>query len=151
MSDQANGVTKNIIEAAFEKRADITPANTDQEVRKAVESTLMQVDAGKIRVAEKHGSDWITNEWIKKAVLLSFRMNENKIIDVGATKYYDKVPTKFSQMTDDKYRRICRFRHYGGHLGYRWLLCTNWKECSLVRWRRHRWCIRTLASITHYY
>ncbi len=102
MSDQVNDVTKNIIEAAFEKRADITPTNTDPEVRKAVDSTLKQVDAGEIRVAEKKGNDWVTNEWIKKAVLLSFRMNENEIIDAGVTKYYDKVPTKFSQMSDDQ-------------------------------------------------
>jgi 2,3,4,5-tetrahydropyridine-2-carboxylate N-succinyltransferase len=98
MSDQF----KDVIEAAFEKRADITPTNTDSEVRSAVEATLKKVDAGEIRVAEKQGNDWVTNEWIKKAVLLSFRMNENEIIDTGVTKYYDKVPTKFSQMSDDQ-------------------------------------------------
>ena len=101
MSDQV----KDVIEAAFEQRADITPANTDSEVRKAVETTLKQVDTGEIRVAEKQGSDWITNEWIKKAVLLSFRMNENEIIDEGVTKYYDKVPTKFSQMSSDEIKQ----------------------------------------------
>ncbi len=101
MSDQV----KDVIEAAFEKRADITPANTDPEVRNAVESTLKKVDAGEIRVAEKQGNDWVTNEWIKKAVLLSFRMNENEIIDIGVTKYYDKVPTKFSQMSDDEIKK----------------------------------------------
>ena len=101
MSDQVKGV----IEAAFEKRADITPTNTDPEVRSAVESTLKKVDAGEIRVAEKQGNDWVTNEWIKKAVLLSFRMNENEIIDAGVTKYYDKVPTKFSQMSDDEIKK----------------------------------------------
>ena len=104
-NSQAQDVTKNIIETAFEKRADITPANTDQEVRNAVESTLKQVDAGEIRVAEKQGNDWVTNEWIKKAVLLSFRMNENEIIDAGVTKYYDKVPTKFSQMSDEQIKK----------------------------------------------
>ena len=96
---------QDVIEAAFEKRADITPANTDPEVRKAVEETLNQVDSGKLRVAEKQDNDWVTNEWIKKAVLLSFRMNENKIIDTGFTKYYDKVPTKFSQMSDDEIKK----------------------------------------------
>ena len=96
---------QDVIEAAFEKRADITPTNTDPEVRQAVESTLKQVDAGEIRVAEKQGYDWVTNEWIKKAVLLSFRMNENEIIDAGVTKYYDKVPTKFSQMSDDEIKK----------------------------------------------
>jgi len=96
---------QDVIEAAFEKRADITPTNTDPEVRNAVETTLKKVDAGKIRVAEKQGNDWVTNEWIKKAVLLSFRMNENEIIDTGVTKYYDKVPTKFSQMSDDQIKK----------------------------------------------
>lgn len=105
MSDQSQDVTKKIIETAFEKRADITPTNTDPEVRKAVDSTLQQVDAGEIRVAEKQGNDWVTNEWIKKAVLLSFRMNENEIIDVGVTKYYDKVPTKFSRMSDEQIKK----------------------------------------------
>ena len=96
---------QDVIEAAFEKRADITPTNTDPEVRKAVEDTLNNVDSGTLRVAEKQGNDWITNEWIKKAVLLSFRMNENEIIDAGVTKYYDKVPTKFSQMSDDQIKK----------------------------------------------
>ncbi|NNC66887.1 MAG: 2,3,4,5-tetrahydropyridine-2,6-dicarboxylate N-succinyltransferase [Gammaproteobacteria bacterium] len=96
---------QDVIESAFEKRADITPTNTDPDVRKAVEETLNHVDSGKLRVAEKQGNDWITNEWIKKAVLLSFRMNENEIIDAGVTKYYDKVPTKFSQMSDDEIKK----------------------------------------------
>ena len=96
---------KDVIEDAFENRADITPSNTDPEVRKAVEDTLNQVDSGTIRVAEKQGGDWVTNEWIKKAVLLSFRMNENEIIDAGVTKYYDKVPTKFSQMSNDEIKK----------------------------------------------
>lgn len=104
-NSQAQDVTKNTIEAAFEKRADITPTNTDPEVRKAVQETLNQVDSGKLRVAEKQGNDWITNEWIKKAVLLSFRMNENEIIDAGVTKYYDKVPTKFSLMSDEQIKQ----------------------------------------------
>ena len=96
---------KVVIENAFENRADITPSNTDPEVRKAVEDTLNQVDSGTIRVAEKQGGNWVTNEWIKKAVLLSFRMNENEIIDAGVTKYYDKVPTKFSQMSNDEIKK----------------------------------------------
>ena len=96
---------KDVIENAFENRADITPTNTEPEVRKAVQETLNQVDSGKFRVAEKQGGDWITNEWIKKAVLLSFRMNENEIIDTGVTKYFDKVPTKFSKMSDEQIKK----------------------------------------------
>lgn len=102
MSDQV----KDVIEDAFENRADITPSNTDPEVRKAVESTMSQVDSGKLRVAEIQGSDWIVNKWIKKAVLLSFRMNENQIIDAGFTKYYDKVAPKFSQMSEGEIKDL---------------------------------------------
>jgi 2,3,4,5-tetrahydropyridine-2-carboxylate N-succinyltransferase len=105
MSDRINDVSKNIIEEAFEKRADITPTNTDPEVRNAVQKTLNQVDSGQLRVAEKQGGNWVTHEWIKKAVLLSFRMNENEILDAGITKYYDKVPTKFSQMSDEQIKK----------------------------------------------
>ncbi len=89
---------QKIIEQAFENRAEITPTSTDSSTREAVEHTLNQLDKGELRVAEKQGSNWIVNEWLKKAVLLSFRMNENKLIDAGFTKYYDKVATKFSQM-----------------------------------------------------
>ena len=105
MSGQDHSQVKDIIETAFEDRANITPAKTDPEVRKAVEETLNRVDSGEIRVAEKKDNDWVTNEWIKKAVLLSFRMNENEIIDVGVTKYFDKVPTKFSRMSNDEIKK----------------------------------------------
>ena len=101
MSDQA----KEVSEAAFENRAEITPSNTDSAVRSAVETTLNQVDAGELRVAQKQNGDWVVNEWIKKAVLLSFRMNENEIIDAGFTKFYDKVATKFSQMSENEVKQ----------------------------------------------
>lgn len=90
--------TQKIIEKAFENRAEITPTSIDASTREAVELTLKQLDKGELRVAEKQGRSWVVNEWLKKAVLLSFRMNENQIIDAGFTKYYDKVATKFSQM-----------------------------------------------------
>ena len=97
---------KDVIETAFEKRADITPSNTDPAVRTAVENTLNKVDSGELRVAEKQGSNWLVHEWIKKAVLLSFRMNENKIIDAGFTKYYDKVAPKFFQMSESEIKGL---------------------------------------------
>lgn len=92
---------QKIIEIAFEERASITPSSVDTNIKEAVEITLNQLDKGELRVAEKHNGDWAVNEWIKKAVLLSFRMNENKIINAGYTKFYDKVATKFSCMDDD--------------------------------------------------
>jgi len=96
---------QQIIESAFENLGDITPSNAEADVRAAVKSTLQQLDKGELRVAEKKNNDWVVNEWAKKAVLLSFRMNENEIIDVGVTKYFDKVPTKFSRMNDDEIKQ----------------------------------------------
>ena len=89
---------QEVIEKAFEKRAEISPSNVDSGIRDAVEQTLRLLDCGKLRVAEKQADNWVVNEWLKKAVLLSFRINENQVIDAGFTKYYDKVATKFSQM-----------------------------------------------------
>ncbi|MDD5228786.1 MAG: 2,3,4,5-tetrahydropyridine-2,6-dicarboxylate N-succinyltransferase [Methylococcales bacterium] len=87
---------ENIINAAFENRADITPVNVTSEVREAVTETLNLLDCGKLRVAEKIDGDWVTHQWLKKAVLLSFRINENRVMDGGNTRYYDKVESKFS-------------------------------------------------------
>ena len=70
------------IEAAWEARADIDSATTGF-VREAVEETLAQLDSGALRVAEKRGTDWHVNQWAKKAVLLSFRLNDNSLIDNG--------------------------------------------------------------------
>src|SRR5271170_1411415 len=68
------------IEAAFESRAKITPQNASAELRGAVDSTLGLLDAGTLRVAEKHGATWRVNEWLKKAVLLSFRIADNAAV-----------------------------------------------------------------------
>lgn len=84
------------IEGAFESRANITPQNVTAEVRTAVESVLGLLDAGKLRVAEKQGDAWRINEWLKKAVLLSFRIVDNTTVQAGALKFYDKVPLKYS-------------------------------------------------------
>ena len=93
--------TQEIIENAFKERKSITPNSVDSNIREAVDQTLNQLDKGELRVAEKQNGDWIVNEWLKKAVLLSFKMNNNQIINAGYTKFFDKVPTKFSCMDDD--------------------------------------------------
>ncbi len=92
--------TKNIIETAFEQRNDITPANVSAEIRNAVTETLNQLDQGTLRVAEKIDGDWVTHQWLKKAVLLSFRIKENRMMDGGNTRYYDKVECKYSNYTE---------------------------------------------------
>jgi len=87
---------RNTIEAAFERRAEITPATVDRSLRQAVDECIELLDSGQARVAEKQGDSWVVNEWLKKAVLLYFRANDNQLIDAGAAHFYDKVPLKFA-------------------------------------------------------
>jgi 2,3,4,5-tetrahydropyridine-2-carboxylate N-succinyltransferase len=91
---------ESTINAAFEQRADITPTNASTEIREAINDTMFLLDSGKARVAEKKDGAWVTNQWLKKAVLLSFRINENRVMDGGNTRYYDKVECKFSTYSE---------------------------------------------------
>ncbi len=95
---------KNIIEEAFERRADITPRTVDTLVRDAVMETIDQVDAGSLRVAQPGKDGWVVNEWVKKAVLLSFRINDNEFLKGGFTNYYDKVPSKYADYNAREFR-----------------------------------------------
>jgi 2,3,4,5-tetrahydropyridine-2-carboxylate N-succinyltransferase len=91
---------KETIDAAWEGRASINPASASRELRNAVEEVIAGLDAGRLRVAEKKDGEWTTHQWLKKAVLLSFRLEDNRVIDGGATRYYDKVPSKFGSSFD---------------------------------------------------
>ena len=93
------------IEAAWEKRDTISPS-TQGDVRGAVEDALRALDGGKTRVAEKHGSGWVVNQWLKKAVLLSFRLSDSAVQGGGPGKstWYDKVPSKFEGWGDNAFR-----------------------------------------------
>ena len=95
---------QSIIVDAFERRAEITPRNVDTITRDAVMEAIDQLDRGEIRVAEKRDGDWVVNEWIKKAVLLSFRINDNEFIKGGFTNYYDKVPSKYADYNSRDFR-----------------------------------------------
>jgi 2,3,4,5-tetrahydropyridine-2-carboxylate N-succinyltransferase len=94
-----------IIDAAWEDRAQVTPA-TRGAVRDAVARTLILLDSGKVRVAEKAGGAWIVHEWLKKAVLLSFRLNDMAIIGGGPGNavWWDKVPSKFDGWSETEFR-----------------------------------------------
>lgn len=96
---------QQIIETAFEQRADITPATASTEVRDAVTSALNLLDSGQLRVAEKIDGDWVTHQWLKKAVLLSFRINENRMMDGGNTRYYDKVNCKYANYSEEEFAK----------------------------------------------
>jgi len=87
---------ENIINDAFENRADFSPSTVSAEIRTAVETAINLLDSGEARVAEKTSGEWVVNQWLKKAVLLSFKINENRVIEGGNTRYYDKVEAKFS-------------------------------------------------------
>ena len=88
---------KKVIEEAWEERTSLNAANAPRELREAVEAVIAGLDAGRLRVAEKDGGEWVTHQWIKKAVLLSFRLEDNRVMEGGGTRYYDKVPSKFLQ------------------------------------------------------
>jgi 2,3,4,5-tetrahydropyridine-2-carboxylate N-succinyltransferase len=90
---------QGVIEAAWEKRTSLSPGNAPRELRAAVEEVIAGLDAGRLRVAEKSGGEWLTHQWIKKAVLLSFRLEDNRVMDA---RYYDKVPSKFDSFDFDK-------------------------------------------------
>lgn len=92
----------DIITAAFEQRMQFSPKNAPADVRHAVNEAIDLLDTGKARVAEKvdgpNGKQWRVNEWLKKAVLLSFRLNDNAVMSAGGfTQFYDKVPAKYAQ------------------------------------------------------
>ncbi|MFO7543800.1 MAG: 2,3,4,5-tetrahydropyridine-2,6-dicarboxylate N-succinyltransferase [Thiobacillus sp.] len=96
---------QTIIEDAFEKRADITPRNVEPQVKDAVMAVIDLLDMGELRVAERgEGQNWITHQWLKKAVLLSFRLEDNDFIKGGYTNYYDKVPSKFADFNSRDFR-----------------------------------------------
>ncbi|MEX0958483.1 MAG: 2,3,4,5-tetrahydropyridine-2,6-dicarboxylate N-succinyltransferase [Burkholderiales bacterium] len=87
---------KGVLEQAFERRTEISPRSASPEVREAVAETIAQLDKGKLRVSEKQGGEWITHQWVKMAVLLSFRLHDNAVVRDGYTNYFDKVPSKFA-------------------------------------------------------
>ena len=87
---------QTLIDQAWEDRANLKPGSAPARVGEAVDTILAELDAGRLRVAEKIDGEWVTHQWIKKAVLLSFRMEDNMLMDGGPIRYYDKVPTKFA-------------------------------------------------------
>ena len=93
-----------LIEMAWESRASINAANSPK-IFEAVEAVISDLNAGRLRVAERQGvGQWTVNQWVKKAVLLSFRLNDNKIMHAGDLGFYDKVPTKFAHLSEAEMR-----------------------------------------------
>lgn len=92
------------IEAAWEDRANIT-LKTTGDVRDAVNKTLDAIDAGQLRVAEKAANGWQVNQWVKQAILLSFRLNDNQLMEgIAGAPFFDKVPLKFQGWGEEQFR-----------------------------------------------
>lgn len=95
---------QNTIEQAFENRDTLSVSSAPAEVKDAVAEALNLLDSGEARVAEKKDGDWIVNQWLKKAVLLSFRLNDNKVINTDLAQFYDKVPMKYQGMSEEEFK-----------------------------------------------
>jgi len=95
-----------LIDQAWEDRTSLSPKSAPNDIREAVANVISQLDSGALRVAEKQGKDWIVNQWVKKAVLLSFRLEDNAPMSAGGfAQFYDKVPTKFANWSADDFAK----------------------------------------------
>ncbi len=94
---------QTIIDTAWDNRADLSPTSAPAEVREAVEHVISQMNKGALRVATRESvGKWTVHQWVKKAVLLSFRLNDNEIVKAGDLGFYDKVKTKFAHLTPEE-------------------------------------------------
>src|SRR5882724_4703404 len=89
-----------LIDAAFERRAELTPKSLPADLAAAIDDCIQLLDSGAARVAQPTERGWVVNEWLKKAVLLYFRSHDNIVMDAGYTRFYDKVPLKYAQATE---------------------------------------------------
>lgn len=95
---------QSTIDQAWEDRASLSPASAPKEVVDAVEHVISDLNKGRVRVAEKVGGEWVTHQWIKKAVLLSFRLKDNALVQAGDLAFFDKVATKFAHLDEAQVR-----------------------------------------------
>jgi len=98
-------VLESLIDEAFERRSEITPNQVPRDLADALSEILDGLNQGRLRVAEKIDGSWVTYQWLKKAVLLYFRAHDNRVIDAGVTKYFDKVPLRFAGWSDAEFRQ----------------------------------------------
>ena len=103
--DNSPSQLQGIIDAAWEDRANLSPKSASKEILEAVEHTIAQLNSGKLRVATRESVGvWTTHQWIKKAVLLSFRLKDNELMRAGELGFFDKVKTKFSHLSEAEMR-----------------------------------------------
>ena len=96
---------QTIVDLAWDDRATLTPANADPKLREAVEQVIADLNKGRLRVAERQSvGQWQVNQWVKKAVLLSFRVSDNQVMRAGDLGFFDKVQTKFGHLSEAQMR-----------------------------------------------
>ena len=95
---------EGLIDDAFERRSEINPANADPVLIEALDHVIGELNAGRLRVAEKREQGWVTHQWIKKAVLLYFRAHDNHVMPASGRAWFDKVPLRFGVYTDAQFR-----------------------------------------------
>jgi len=93
---------QSLIEAAFERRAELSPSNLPADLAAAIDESISLLDGGQARVAEPKDGGWLVNQWLKKAVLLYFRSHDNQVVEAGFTRFYDKVPLKYAAASADE-------------------------------------------------
>lgn len=103
---QANDVLelRSIIETAFDNRSSISPASVSAEIKNAIETVIEMLDDGQARVAERVDDEWVVHQWLKKAVLLYFKIFDNQVISGAESTFYDKVPLKFSDYDTQRFQ-----------------------------------------------
>lgn len=91
------------IEDAFANKESLSPKNAPGQIKEAIDEVINLLDTGKVRIAEKIAGQWQVNEWLKKAVLLYFRLHDNEIVRAEFTQFFDKIPVKFAPFTKDEF------------------------------------------------
>ena len=116
---------QNIIETAWDQRAELSTTQAPADVREAVAHVIAELDAGRLRVAERQGvGQWQVNQWVKKAVLLSFRLNDNRVMRAGELAFFDKVDTNPALVGDEEHRSGVKAacRREGTTTTYEWAI-----------------------------
>jgi 2,3,4,5-tetrahydropyridine-2-carboxylate N-succinyltransferase len=96
---------ENIIESAFENRQNLSAQTASTELKNAVDSVIQGLDEGRIRVAQKINQDWQVNQWVKKAILLSFKLYENQVVDASYNQFFDKLPLKYADYSAEDFQK----------------------------------------------
>lgn len=97
---------QTIIEQYFENRQTLTAENAPAELHAAINEVITGLDNGKFRVAEPRHGDWVVHQWLKKAVLLSFKLSPNQVMDAGFSQFYDKIPLKYTHTSKDEFNQM---------------------------------------------